>query len=77
MNMVHPLETWMKARMSQREFARLVGIHESHLSNVLQGKSGLSLDLAVRIEGITDGEFTAARLLHEQKIMTERTETAQ
>lgn len=71
MQTTHPLAAWIDAWGSRREFARKVNCHETHLSNVLQGKKGLSLDLAVRIEEITGGEFTAARLLQEQKAMME------
>lgn len=63
----HPLIDWIDARMSRSEFARQVETSEGHLSLVLQRKRGLSLDLAVRIENATAGEFTAARLLREQQ----------
>lgn len=53
--------------MSRREFARKVRCHETHLSNVLQGKSGMSVDLALRIEDEVAGEFAAVQLLRGQK----------
>lgn len=65
----HPLAPWIKERMPDAQFAKAAGISKSHLSLILQGKRGLSLDLAVRIEEITEGEFTAARLLKEQRTM--------
>ncbi len=65
--MIHPLATWIDARMPRSEFAKKAGMSEPHLSQVLQRKRGLSLDVAVRIEAATDGEFTAARLHEEQK----------
>lgn len=67
----HPLSQWIDQRMTDAEFAGKVGISKSHLSLILQGKRGLSLDLAVRIEEITKGEFPAARLLREQKTITD------
>lgn len=72
----HPLAQWIDSRMRDTEFAQQAGVSKSHLSLILQGKRGMSLDLAVRIEQITEGEFTAARLLHEQKLMTEATGVA-
>lgn len=67
----HPLSQWIDERMTDADFARRVGVSKSHLSLILQGKRGLSLDLAVRIEEITEGEFPAARLLREQKTLTD------
>lgn len=67
MQTAHPLIDWIDARMSRAEFARRVETSEPHLSLILQRKRGVSLDLAVRIENETAGEFTAARLLREQQ----------
>lgn len=53
--------------MSRTDFASRVGTSKSHLALVLQRKRGLSLGLAVKIEEVTGGEFTAARLSDEQK----------
>jgi HTH-type transcriptional regulator/antitoxin HigA len=36
--------------ISQKDFAKMVGIQASHLSEVLNGKRTLSTDLAVKIE---------------------------
>lgn len=63
MQTTHPLSAWIDARTTDADFARQAGISKSHLSLVLAGKRGLSLELAVRIEQITEGAFTAARLL--------------
>lgn len=65
MDVIHPLAAWIDARMPRAEFARKAGMSEPHLSQVLQRKRGLSLDVAVRIEAATEGEFTPARLLEE------------
>lgn len=65
--LIHPLAAWIDERMSRRDFAGKAGCSESHLSNTLKGKSPMSLELAVKIEEITAGEFPAARLLREQK----------
>lgn len=63
----HPLAEWIGDRMSQADFARLAQISASHLSLVLQGKRGLSLKQAVRIEQATNGEVLAAALVREQQ----------
>lgn len=36
--------------ISQKDFAKMVGVQASHLSEVLNGKRGLTKDLAVKIE---------------------------
>jgi plasmid maintenance system antidote protein VapI len=69
MAMAHPLAAWIDARMSRAAFADKVGASQSHLALLLQGKRGISLELAVQIEKTTAGEFTAARLLKVQKAM--------
>lgn len=63
----HPLAEWIDARMSRAAFARKAGISEPHLSLILQGKRGLSLDLAVAIEIATENEVTAAMMLQERQ----------
>ena len=70
----HPLIAWIDERMSRRDFAGQAGTSESHLSLVLQRKAGISLKLAVRIEELTGGEFTAARLFQEQGVPAEAAE---
>jgi plasmid maintenance system antidote protein VapI len=65
--MNHPLSDWIESHMSRAAFADLVKVKKSHLSLILQGKRGMSLDVAARIEAATSGEFTASRLLKEQK----------
>jgi transcriptional regulator with XRE-family HTH domain len=62
MQIPHPLQSWIDQRMSQAEFARRAGMSQTHLTHMLQFKRGISLDLACRIEEITEGEFTAKRL---------------
>ncbi len=38
--------------ISQKDFAKMVGIQASHLSEVLNGKRTLTTDLAVKIESV-------------------------
>ena len=51
---VHPgmmIKPELKERgISQKDFAKMVGIQASHLSEVLNGKRALTTDLAVKIE---------------------------
>ena len=61
----HPLSKWIEGRMPDFEFARLAGISKSHLSLILNGKRRPSLELAIKIEKITRGEFPPARLLRD------------
>ena len=37
--------------ISQKDFAKMLGVQASHLSEVLNGKRALTKDLAVKIEG--------------------------
>jgi HTH-type transcriptional regulator/antitoxin HigA len=37
--------------ISQKDFAKMLGVQTSHLSEVLNGKRALTKDLAVKIEG--------------------------
>lgn len=62
----HPLADWIDARMSRAAFARKAGISEPHLSLILQGKRGLSLDVAIAIERATENEVTAAIMQQQQ-----------
>jgi len=52
---VHPgmmIKPELKERgISQKVFARSIGVQPSHLSEVLNGKRALTTDLAVKIEG--------------------------
>ena len=51
---VHPgmmIKPELKERgISQKDFATMIGVQASHLSEVLNGKSALTTDLAVKIE---------------------------
>ena len=38
--------------ISQKDFAKMVGVQASHLSEVLNGKRALTTDLAVKIESV-------------------------
>lgn len=67
----HRLAKWIDERMPRARFAELAETSESHLSLVLKGKRGVSLDLAARIESLTAGEFPASLLLAEKNRVAE------
>lgn len=46
---------WQKANgVNQRELAKVLGISESHLCNILGGKKRASLDVVLRISALTN-----------------------
>ena len=55
------LKKYLKAnRATQRDFASSLGISQAFLSQLLNGRRIPSLDLAVRIERLTDGAVPAS-----------------
>lgn len=58
----HPLANWIDERMSRGAFAKLVGTSEPHLSLFLKRKRGISLNVAVAIERVTEGAFRPSDL---------------
>ena len=60
------LAEYIRQRTNQREFAKLIGHGESHLSLVLAGKRGLSFGMAKRISEATGGYVPLALLPHER-----------
>lgn len=63
MDDTHPLANWIDAaKMKRAEFARVVGISPSHLTLILKGRRGVSLDLAFRIEAQTKHGVSAAQI---------------
>lgn len=64
MEQTHPLaEHLNRTGEAQASFARRVEVSEPHLSLIINGKRGASLDLAARIEKITKGKVKAVELL--------------
>jgi transcriptional regulator with XRE-family HTH domain len=51
----HPLKVWIEANTTQAEFARQVGCSAPYLSDLLKGKRGVSLDLAIAMSEKTGG----------------------
>ena len=68
MQTLSPLALWAaKQGMSQIRLAHELRTSESHLSNFLNGRRGISLDLAVRIERLTKGAIPAASLFTDKE----------
>ena len=50
----HPLKAWLEnENTTQAQFARDLRCSESHISDILKGKKGVSLDLAIKISAAT------------------------
>lgn len=50
-------------RLTYREFAEKLKIHPQSLQSIAYGKKRPSLELAVKIEELTEGELTPKKLL--------------
>ena len=55
MDSPHPLKVWIDANTTQAEFARQVGCSAPYLSDLLKGKRGVSLELAIVMSQQTGG----------------------
>ncbi len=51
-------------RLTYREFAEKLGVSAQYLQNIAYGKRKPSLDLAVKIEELSNGKLTPRDLLH-------------
>lgn len=58
----HPLSEWIKGRMSRAEFARQIGVSQSHLTLVLKRERGVSVGVANKIDALTSGAVTSLQL---------------
>jgi predicted transcriptional regulator len=61
MNLKRYLET---RRFTKKEFARLIGVSSAAVSNYICKKRKPALDIAIRIEQVTDGKVTAQDLFN-------------
>jgi transcriptional regulator with XRE-family HTH domain len=58
-------KTWLQLKgIHQKDMADTIGIKPSSLSMILSGKTKPSLEVASRIEQITNGEITRMDLLY-------------
>lgn len=62
------LKKFLRARQQKpAHFAKELGISKSYFSEILNGKKGVSLNLAFKIESATNGAVTAKDLAANQK----------
>lgn len=73
------LASWIAENSQQAQFARDLGIAESHLSNLISGRKRASLDLVERIVLMTKGGVSADDLLSDnaQKTIADARERAE
>lgn len=67
---MHPLADWLKRQsppLTQAEFAKRVGVSDSHLSLAIRGDRGMSLSAALSIERETKGAVPAASFIRKKK----------
>jgi transcriptional regulator with XRE-family HTH domain len=64
-------KTWLQLKgIHQKDMAETIGIKPSSLSMILSGKTKPSLEVASRIEQITNGEITRMDLLYPEETST-------
>jgi plasmid maintenance system antidote protein VapI len=61
----HPLKVWIDARTTQASFARKAGCSEPQLSAILNGRKGVSLDMAARLSRATGGDVPLEAFVRE------------
>lgn len=61
-------KTWLQLKgIHQKDMAETIGIKPSSLSMILSGKTKPSLEIASRIEQLTNGEITRMDLLYPEE----------
>jgi transcriptional regulator with XRE-family HTH domain len=61
---VHPLQSYLARHdITQAEFGKRIGLKQSTISDVLNGRNRFSPEAARRVEIITQGEVTLDQLL--------------
>jgi transcriptional regulator with XRE-family HTH domain len=66
-NMTHPLRIYLKEKnISQRKFAADLGISTGALSNYLARRCSISLETALRIVKLTEGEVSLHSLVRKK-----------
>lgn len=53
-----------ETKLTQEEFAALVGVTRPFITNILNGKRNPSIQLAIRIDEVTNGKVPLKDLLH-------------
>ena len=60
--MAHPIQTFLaeRPRQTQASLARDLGVGRAHISEIVSGRSRMSMKLAMRIVRLTGGEISLA-----------------
>jgi DNA-binding transcriptional regulator YdaS (Cro superfamily) len=59
--MAHPIQTFLSGKAkSQASLARDLGVGRAHISEIVAGRSRMSMKLAMRIVKLTGGEISLA-----------------
>ena len=60
--MAHPIQTFLaeRPRQTQASLARDLGVGRAHISEIVSGRSRMSMKLALRIVRLTGGEISLA-----------------
>jgi plasmid maintenance system antidote protein VapI len=66
--MAHPIQTFLaeRPRQTQASLARDLGVGRAHISEIVSGRSRMSMKLAMRIVRITGGEISLADIANWQ-----------
>jgi plasmid maintenance system antidote protein VapI len=66
--MAHPIQTFLaeRPRQTQASLARDLGVGRAHISEIVSGRSRMSMKLAMRIVRLTGGEISLADIANWQ-----------
>jgi len=66
--MAHPIQTFLaeRPRQTQASLARDLGVGRAHISEIVSGRSRMSMKLAMRIVRVTGGEISLADIANWQ-----------
>ena len=66
--MAHPIQTFLadKPKQTQASLARDLGVGRAHISEIVSGRSRMSMKLAMRIVRLTGGEISLADIANWQ-----------
>ena len=66
--MAHPIQTFLaeRPRQTQASLARDLGVGRAHISEIVSGRSRMSMKLAMRIVKLTGGEISLADIANWQ-----------
>jgi transcriptional regulator with XRE-family HTH domain len=72
----HPLRRWLFDRsISNRDFARLLGVSPGYASELVRGRKRPTLEICDRISDVTEGAITAAHFQQSEFVRSTPTTT--